>query len=139
MAQDSPEQLRDLVMSAARALRRRWFTALEPWGLSPHEYRALRAIHGGDSPRLGDVAKALRIAPRSATEVVDRLEKGGLIERIPDASDRRAMCVRLTAQGGRVITELDAARDADAAEFFADLPAGDRAALRRILEALPRP
>ena len=80
MTTDRPDTLRDLVMSTARGLRRRWVDALEPWQLSPHEYRALHVIgHGdGDGPRLGDVAKALRIAPRSATEVVDRLQDRGL-------------------------------------------------------------
>lgn len=138
MTEGPPDPLRDLVMSTARALRRRWFVALEPWQLSPHEYRALWVI-GRDEPevpRLGDVAKALRIAPRSATEVVDRLEQRGLAERVPDAADRRATCVRLTAAGRRVIGELETARAADAEDFFAPLDEHDRTELRRILDKL---
>ncbi|SDC71554.1 MarR family winged helix-turn-helix transcriptional regulator [Rhodococcus tukisamuensis] len=138
MTEGPPAPLRDLVMSTARALRRRWLVALEPWQLSPHEYRALRAI-GRDAtaaPRLGDVAKELRIAPRSATEVVDRLEQRGLAERLPDAGDRRAVCARLTDEGRHVIATLDAARDADADDFFARLDDRERAELRRILDKL---
>ena len=72
---DSPATLRDLLITATRTLRRRWHETLEPWHLSPHEHRALRVVGGSDgSPlRLGEVAKALRIVPRSATEVIDRL------------------------------------------------------------------
>ena len=138
MSTDRPDSLRDLVMSTARGLRRRWVDALEPWQLSPHEYRALHAIgHGQDAaPRLGDVAKALRIAPRSATEVVDRLETRGLVERIPDAADRRATCVRLTPDGRRTVEDLQQARDADADDYFAALSDEDRAELRRILTKL---
>ncbi|MFC4603593.1 MarR family winged helix-turn-helix transcriptional regulator [Rhodococcus kronopolitis] len=146
MTEGRPDPLRDLLITAARTLRRRWFTALEPWQLSPHEYRALRVIDRGPAdscpgdrpevPRLGDVAKALRIAPRSATEVVDRLEERGLAERVPDAGDRRAVCVRLTAEGRRVVAELDTARDADAEDYFAALDERDRAELRRILDKL---
>ncbi|MFF0814782.1 MarR family winged helix-turn-helix transcriptional regulator [Rhodococcus sp. NPDC003318] len=125
-------------MSTSRGLRRRWIAALEPWQLSPHESRALHVIgHGPDGrPRLGDVAKALRIAPRSATEVVDRLEERGLVERIPDAHDRRATCVRLTGDGARTVRELEQARDADADDYFAVLSDEDRAELRRILTKL---
>lgn len=134
----SAEQLRDLVISTSRALRRRWFTALEPWGLSPHEFRALRVIDSecGGRPRLGDVAKALRIAPRSATEVVDRLQNRELVERVADDVDRRAVCVRLTDAGRKLLTEMAAARDAQATAFFGELDAADRAELRRILDKL---
>lgn len=135
MSADRPDTLRDLVMSTSRGLRRRWIAALEPWQLSPHEYRALHVI-GHEQPRLGDVAKALRIAPRSATEVVDRLEERGFVERIPDANDRRATCVRLTAHGARTVRELEQARDADADDYFAALDDDDRAELRRILTKL---
>lgn len=138
MTEASSEQLRDLVMSTSRALRRKWFTALEPWELSPHEFRALRVI-GTESdgrPRLGDVAKALRIAPRSATEVVDRLQKRELVERVSDGGDRRAVCVQLTDTGRKLIAEMSDARDAQAADFFAPLDADDRAQLRRILGKL---
>ena len=138
MTEVSAEQLRDLVMSTSRALRRRWFAALEPWGLSPHEFRALRVIDREDDgrPRLGDVAKALRIAPRSATEVVDRLQKRDLVERVADGADRRAVCVRLTDTGRTLLAEMSAARDAQAADFFATLDDGDRAELGRILGRL---
>lgn len=135
MATDRPDTLRDLVMTTARSLRRRWVDALAPWQLSPHESRALHVI-GHDEPRLGDVAKALHIAPRSATEVVDRLEERGLVERVPDANDRRATCVRLTADGARTVRELAHARDADADDFFAALDEHDRAELHRILTKL---
>ncbi|WP_305093897.1 MarR family winged helix-turn-helix transcriptional regulator [Prescottella sp. R16] len=138
MTEVSAEQLRDLVMSTSRGLRRRWFTALEPWELSPHEFRALRVIdrEADGRPRLGDVAKALRIAPRSATEVVDRLQKRDLVERVADGVDRRAVCVRLTDTGRKLLDEMSAARDAQAADFFAPLDDHDRAELGRILGKL---
>ncbi|MFZ2526551.1 MAG: MarR family transcriptional regulator [Rhodococcus sp. (in: high G+C Gram-positive bacteria)] len=140
-APDTPAALRDLLITATRTLRRRWHQTLEPWQLSPHEHRALRVV--GDSTaeplRLGDVAKSLRIAPRSATEVIDRLECRGLTERLPDPADRRAVCVRLTDAGRDLAAQLDAARDADADEFFTPLDDHDRAELARILRTLVGP
>ena len=41
---DSPVALRDLLLTTTRTLRRRWHDLLQPWGLSPHEYRALDVI-----------------------------------------------------------------------------------------------
>lgn len=138
---DSPAALRDLLITTTRTLRQRWHRTLEPWQLSPHEHRALRVVGGSDgSPlRLGEVAKALRIVPRSATEVIDRLEARGLTERLPDPADRRAVCVQLTDAGRDLARQLDAARDAEADEFFGPLDDRDRADLARILRKLIGP
>lgn len=134
---ESPAVLRDLLLTATRTLRRRWHDLLQPWELSPHEYRALRVIGDADDPvRLGVVARSLRIVPRSATEVVDRLEARALTRRLPDPADRRAVCVQLTPEGRRVLTELDATRDTDAVEVFARLDPEERAELARLLRKL---
>lgn len=125
--------LDDLVLAVARRLRRRWAEGLVPWGLSPHQGRALRVVTSYGELRLGDLADHLRIAPRSATEVVDGLVDQGLLERGPDPGDRRATLVRATAEGERVSAEVVAARTADADAIFGHLEASDRAELSRLL------
>ena len=136
MADDGTADLGDLLMRAARTLRRRWRDVLAPWDLSPHQARALGVVGRRDGVRLTDLAEALHIAPRSATEVADGLQERGLIERTPDPGDRRAVILRPTDEGRRIRAEIDAARTADSAELFARLPAPERAELARILQAL---
>ncbi|MCW2702536.1 MAG: Bacterial regulatory protein MarR [Blastococcus sp.] len=136
MTDDATAELGDLLMRAARTLRRRWRAVLAPWDLSPHQARALGVVGERDGVRLSDLAEALHIAPRSATEVADGLQERGLVERTPDPGDRRAVILRPTDEGRRVRAEIDAARTADSAELFARLPAADRTALARILRTL---
>jgi DNA-binding MarR family transcriptional regulator len=136
MADDGTADLDDLLMRAARTLRRRWRAVLAPWDLSPHQARALGVVGRRDGVRLSDLADSLHIAPRSATEVADGLQERGLIERTPDPGDRRAVLVRPTDEGRRIRAEIDAARSADAAVLFARLPAADRAELARLLRTL---
>jgi DNA-binding MarR family transcriptional regulator len=136
MTDDGTAALGDLLMRAARTLRRRFGAVLAPWDLSPHQARALRVVGSGDGVRLSELAEALRIAPRSATEVADGLQERGLVERTPDPGDRRVVILRPTDEGRRIRAELDAARSADAAELFARLPAADRAELGRLLREL---
>lgn len=136
MTDDAPPDLGDLLMRAARTLRRRWRDVLAPWDLSPHQARALTVVGRRDGVRLTDLAEALHIAPRSATEVADGLEERGLVERTPDPGDRRAVILRPTDEGRRVRAEIDTARSADAAELFARLPGADRSELARILREL---
>ncbi len=43
------------------------------------------------------LANVLDVSPRNVTGLVDHLEKDGLIERVPDSTDRRSIHARLTA------------------------------------------
>ncbi|MGY1729283.1 MarR family winged helix-turn-helix transcriptional regulator [Geodermatophilus sp. SYSU D01062] len=133
---DEGTELGELVMRAARTQRRRWRDVLAPWALSPHQARALRVVVLQEGVRLSDLAEALHIAPRSATEVADALQERGLLERTPDPTDRRAVLLRATAEGRRVQAEVDAARRADTRELFARLSAAERAELARLLRAV---
>jgi DNA-binding MarR family transcriptional regulator len=130
------EPLADLILRTARSLRRRWSEGLAPWDLSPHQARALRVVAHHEPTRLGVVAEHLRIAPRSATEVVDGLESRGLVQRQPDPSDRRAVLVAPTAEGRRVLREIDRARARDSSEHLAVLTADEQEHLARLLRKL---
>ncbi|PWD50985.1 MarR family transcriptional regulator [Serinibacter arcticus] len=133
----------DLILEAARGLRRTWGDGLAAHDLSPHESRALRVVVrscGGDgsAPRLADIATALRIAPRSATEVVDRLVARGLVERRPSAGDRRAVEVVPTPTGLEEHTAVERSWGEAAVRFLEPLDDGERAALASLLLRLVR-
>jgi DNA-binding MarR family transcriptional regulator len=136
VADDDAEVLGELLLRVARTQRRRWRDALAPWDLSPHQARALGVVCAGEGTRLSDLAEALHIAPRSATEVADALEARGLAVRSPDPTDRRAVVVTPTAAGRRVAQEVTEARAADTRDLFARLDPDQRAGLARILRAL---
>ncbi len=57
-----------------------------------------RLFRCGDLP-LGELADDLAMTPRNITGLVDHLERDGLVERVPDADDRRSVRARLTAAG----------------------------------------
>jgi len=128
--------LSEALMHASRSLRRRWWHALEDWELSPHQARALRTVCAQEGARLSELAARLRIAPRSATEVVDSLEARGWVVRQPDPADRRAVFVVATEEGHRVHAAADRVRDGAAAEFFGRLDPAEREELGRLLRRL---
>lgn len=151
-----PARLGDLLHAVFRRLRRRWAEQLAPFELTPHQFRALDALAGhagarchrhdptgpcrhGDgsgSLRVKDLADALRIAPRSATEVADLLEQKGLVERVPDPSDRRATLVALTSRGAALRHEVREDRRRESDEYFSRLDPRDRVELERLLRLL---
>src|SRR3954471_1567332 len=136
MADDATGELAELLVRVARHQRWQWREVLAPWELTPSQARALRVLVGREGVRISQLAEALHIAPRSATEVADSLERRGLVERERDPDDRRAVVVRPTEAGRRLRTEVERARAAATRALFAQLPAEDRAELARILRRL---
>lgn len=129
-------ELGDLFMRVARQVRLHTAHALAPWELAPHHARALRVL-GREGPlRAGALAERLRVAPRSATDVVDALESRGLVERGPDADDRRGVVITTTSSGERLLAQLHAARRVQLDELFGGLTDDEQAVLGGILTRL---
>ena len=134
---DEPEPtLAELVTSLAGRLRSAWRDGLAPWGLSPHQGRALLVVALEPELRLTDLASRLRIAPRSATEVVDALVEAGLAERHTDDTDRRATLIGLTSKGRTTVRAIRDAREKMATGVFDRISERDRVQLQRILGRL---
>lgn len=82
---------------------------------------------------MGELSAMLGLAKSSLTGLVDRTARNGLVERLADARDTRAVRVALTGEGSRLADEFytDACRRIEA---LADVLAADeRAALAGLL------
>jgi DNA-binding MarR family transcriptional regulator len=78
-------------------------------GLEPQQHQLLLAIKGlpeGTDPTIGELAERLQIRHHSVVELIDRLESRGLARRQRSATDRRKVCVELTAEGERILESL---------------------------------
>ena len=72
---------------------------LEHHGMTTTDYWALRSVDG--PMPMKDLATCMDIDPSYVTQVADRLERLGLIERQPHPTDRRVKNLVLTAKGRR--------------------------------------
>jgi DNA-binding MarR family transcriptional regulator len=71
-------------------------------GLTSRQYLLLLVIESStrrDGVRLGDLANALELMPSSMTELIDRAERAGLLERVHSPEDARVTHVRVTREG----------------------------------------
>ena len=75
------------------------------------------------------LAETMDISDASATGIVDRMEKRGLVERRHDTSDRRVVLVVPTDTGAKVFRDMDAHRREFMARVFAELTDAELAAL----------
>lgn len=117
---------------AARSLshlQERW---ADKYGLSEGRMGVLfRLYRGGEAP-LGELAEDLDSTPRNITGLVDHLERDGLVERVPDADDRRSVRARLTAAGRERIESVWAEGIARQFEITEGLTKDDLAQLRHL-------
>jgi DNA-binding MarR family transcriptional regulator len=71
--------------------------------LTPQQFSVLSAIKNIGDPALPtDVAKWLDRNTNTITLIVDRMEKDGLVERIRDLKDRRALRLVVTSRGQKL-------------------------------------
>lgn len=92
-------------------LTRRWRqvldNAFQSSGLTDAAWRPLLHLHHlGDGIRQKDLAASLGIEGPSLTRLLDQLIAKGLIERLEDASDRRAKLLTLSPQGRVMVTRI---------------------------------
>ena len=86
--------------------------------------------------RLTALAEAALLTKQSMGYLVDDLEAHGYVERVPDATDRRAKVVRLTARGRAVDTTVRAVIQRVEADWAARLGEGEYRDLTRLLRKL---
>jgi DNA-binding MarR family transcriptional regulator len=81
-------------------------------GLTASQHQLLLAVRGHADPKgptVGEVADYLLIRHHSAVELALRTERAGLIERIRDTDDLRAVRLRLSTDGEAVLAALTSA------------------------------
>jgi DNA-binding MarR family transcriptional regulator len=109
----------------------------ERWQLTLPQFDVLaelaRAEAGGFT--FAELSRLLLVTSGNLTGIVDRLEQQQLVERRPDAKDRRVIRVALTEKGRFMTDEVLPAHAADIDEILSFMP---RAALMQLSELLGR-
>ena len=126
-----------VLLEVARSLHGRLEAALEGAGLSGAKYAALEPLaRAGEPLTLGELAGRLSCVRSNVTQLVDRLEADGLVERVSDPTDRRAIRARVTPLGVERLAAAQRAVQALQQELAARVPPEERAVFLRVLSSL---
>ena len=101
--------------------------------LAPAQARALHELDLDRPISMRELAERLKSDPSNVTGLIDRLEARGLVERRPDASDRRIKGLALTPAGAQLRERLFA-RLYSAPPSAAALSEQDQRVLRDVLQ-----
>jgi DNA-binding MarR family transcriptional regulator len=102
-------------------------------GLSLARAKVLMRLSEGGPMNQATLAGLLGFAPRSVTDVVDALERDGLVVRTEDEHDRRARIVALTPAGHDALAAAQLTRHKAMDEIFGSLSDRERASLAALL------
>jgi DNA-binding MarR family transcriptional regulator len=92
---------------------------------------------GAESMRVGELAAALGLTVGGTSKIVDRIERLGFFRREPDAADRRASRVVLTAAGRDTVDAAGATYDAEMATVLdANLSLDEQRSLHSLIRRL---
>ena len=101
------------IFRAADSLRRYLNQRLAPHDLTLQQYNVLRILRGagGELPTMEIRERMMEHSP-GITRIVDTLVAKGLLERRPEAGDRRRVLCCLTDEGAEKLTGLDSLMNA---------------------------
>ena len=96
------------------------------------QYSALKFLKLNKNSTVSNLAIYLRLSKSSATQLIERLVKMTLVERVPDKKDRRIIHLTITTEGEQKIIELRKKFMNKMEKVFSKIPEEDLKELIRI-------
>jgi DNA-binding MarR family transcriptional regulator len=76
---------------------------LADYELTPPQFNALQFLVDEGALTISELSGKLYLAPSTITDLIDRMEKSALVQRIRDSGDRRIVKVQVQERGYQVI------------------------------------
>ena len=92
----------DIFMSRSM---RGWGRFAKSAGLSMPQFGLLMQMHHKGDCGMSEVSERFDITPAAASQLVDKLVQGGLVQRVEDPNDRRAKLLNLTDKGRELVQQ----------------------------------
>lgn len=113
-----------------------FFNFLKQAEISMLQAHALTYVFYNGPSKITDICDAMQVSPAAASQMVDRLEKRQLVERLSDPEDRRVRNVKLTLDGEAFVTRSIQARQHWLEELPGSLSTTQQAQISSALELL---
>jgi DNA-binding MarR family transcriptional regulator len=117
--EDSQKINREIVASIEKDLRyisgiikQKGRELLGSYKITPPQFVALQWLFEEGDMTIGELSNKMYLACSTTTDLVDRMEKNLLVERVKDMGDRRVVRIHLLEEGKRIIDEVIKKRQA---------------------------
>ena len=85
---------------------------LNNYSITPPQFVALQWLNEEGDMTIGELSNKMYLACSTTTDLVDRMEKGGLLKRVKDEHDRRVVNIHLLEEGKSIIETVIKERQA---------------------------
>ena len=104
--------------------------------ITPPQFVALQWLFEDGDMTIGELSNKMYLACSTTTDLVDRMEKNLLVERVKDPSDRRVVRIHLLEEGKRIIDEVIKKRQVYLEEILIDFTSEEILLLQHSLKKL---
>lgn len=129
-------EIEELLRSVSTILKKRGRDILSNFDITPPQLDALLVLREFGELTMGELCQKMFLACSTATDLIDRMERNGLIERVRDTADRRVIRLKVLEKGSSVIDEVLEARRGYLATILAEIDVADKERLIQSLEQL---
>lgn len=133
---DPVTKIERLLRHVAFIIKKRGRDILVDFGITTPQFSALLALREQPNMTMGELCEKLFLACSTATDLIDRMEKNGFLERNRDEQDRRVIRLVISEKGHQVIKEVIEARRRYVASMLEKLSPDETEQLGASLEKL---
>jgi len=111
--QQFSEQVEDverLLRTVGQVIKKRGREILAEFEITPPQFDALLILIQSGVLTIGELGEKMYLACSTATDLVDRMERNGLVVRERDTIDRRVIRLKVLPRGHNMLAEVMAAR-----------------------------
>jgi DNA-binding MarR family transcriptional regulator len=100
------EEIEQLIRRVSFVIKCRGRDILNDFDITPPQFNALLLLAEHGDMTIGDLGSKMYLASSTATDLIDRMERNGLVERIRDSNDRRVVRLHMLDKGRQMIKEV---------------------------------
>ncbi|MGA3126884.1 MAG: MarR family transcriptional regulator [Candidatus Korobacteraceae bacterium] len=103
------EELLVSLLRTGDVLHERFEQIIRPFNISMTQYNVLRILRGAEPTgrTCGEIGERMIAREPDVTRLLERMDKAGLIKRTRDSQDRRVVVTRITADGLKLLDEME--------------------------------
>ncbi|WP_110927145.1 MarR family winged helix-turn-helix transcriptional regulator [Bacillus massiliglaciei] len=90
---------------------------LHDYNITPPQFIALQWLFEAGDMTIGELSTKMFLAFSTTTDLIDRMEKTELVQRVKDPKDRRVVRIHLLPEGERIIADVIKKRQ----EYLSDI------------------
>ncbi|WP_419881860.1 MarR family winged helix-turn-helix transcriptional regulator [Peribacillus sp. B-H-3] len=109
---------------------------LNNYKITPPQFVALQWLSEDGDMTIGELSNKMFLAFSTTTDLVDRMEKNELVQRVKDEKDRRVVRIHLLDEGKRIIDEVIEKRQDYLRDLLIDFSDSEVASLKQNLTKL---